>query len=321
MRAGALGLSLLSDPLDAPVLKALEDGPMSLIDLRQTVGSPPETTLRKHLKSLTELGLLMKCRQPGFPGPVTYELTPSGRGLCTAAAAAEAWLKTAPGGPMQFGRPVAKSAIKSVVDAWTTKMARALAAKPLSLTELDRLLPSVNYPALERRLTAMRLAGQIEPMPGRAGSTPYRVTRWMREAVGPLIAAANWESRHHLTGREPLGRLDFEAILLLALPLVTLPSTANGICQLTVDLSSGRQDVAGGAVVVVENGQPVSCAANLSTESRSIVRGPGAAWLAALMGEIQTGILFEGDKDLGEDVVSALARLCARQLSAPLTAI
>jgi DNA-binding HxlR family transcriptional regulator len=321
VRAGALGLTLLSDPLDAPILKALEDGPMPLIDLRQTVGSPAETTLRKHLKSLTDLGLLTKCQQPEFPGPVTYELTSSGRELCTAAAATEAWLKTAPGGPMPFGRPVAKSALKSVVDAWTTKMARALAVKPLSLTELDRLLPSVNYPALERRLTAMRLAGQIEPMPGRAGSTPYRVTRWMREAVAPLIAAANWESRHHPTGREPLGRLDFEAILLLAIPLVTLPSAASGTCQLTVDLPNSRQDVAAGVAVAIENGYPVSCTANLSTESTSTVRGPGPAWLAVLMGEIQTGILFDGDKDLGEDLVSALARLCARQLPTPLTAI
>lgn len=222
---------------------------------------------------------------------------------------------------MEFGRPVAKSAIKSVVDAWTTKMLRALAAKPLSLTELDRLLPSVNYPALERRLTAMRLAGQVEAIPSRAGSTPYRVTRWLREAVGPLIAAANWESRHDPPGGESLGRLDVEAILLLAIPLVTLPSTANGTCRLTVDLSNSGHGAAAGAVVVVENGRPVSCAANLSTESTSTVRGPGPSWLAALMGEVETGILFEGDNELGEELVTALARLCTRQLSASLTAL
>jgi DNA-binding HxlR family transcriptional regulator len=321
MRAGALGLSLLSDPLDAPVLKALEDGAMPLIDLRQTVGSPAETTLRKHLRSLTELGLLARSQQPEFPAAVTYELTPSGRELCTAAASVEAWLRTAPEGPTQFGRPAAKSAIKSVVDGWTTKILRALAAKPLSLTELDRLLPSVNYPALERRLTAMRLAGQIEAIPGRAGSTPYRVTRWLREAVGPLIAAANWEGRHNPPGREPIGRLDVEAALLLAIPLVTLRSTASGTCMLTVDLSNSRQDAAAGAVVVVENGQPVSYAANLGAESTATVRGPGSAWLAALMGEVETGIIFEGDKDLGEDLVTAMVRLCARQTRAPLTAV
>lgn len=221
---------------------------------------------------------------------------------------------------MQFGRPVAKSAIKSVVDAWTTKIVRALAAKPLSLTELDRLLPSVNYPAIERRLTAMRLAGQIEAIRGRAGSTPYRVTPWLREAVGPLVAAANWESTHHPTAREPLGRLDFEAILLLAIPLLTLPSKASGTCQLTVDFSSSHQELAG-AVVVVENGRPVSCAANQTTKSTSTVRGPGPAWLAALTGEFQTGILFEGDRDLGEELVTALARFCAQHFPAHLTAI
>lgn len=318
MRAGAYGLSLLSDPLDVQVLRALEGGELSLIDLRREVGSPPQTTLRKHLKALTHLDLLVRTRQHEFPATVTYALNSSGFGLLAAADAVEGWLATSPNGPLPLGWPAAKSAIKALVDGWTTKMLRALAAKPLSLTELDRLLAGVNYPALERRLTAMRFAGQVEAVPGRAGSTPYRVTRWLREAIGPLLAAANWEGRHNPPNREPLGRLDVEAIFLLAMPLVTLPPSMEGTCRLAVDLSNGGHHTLAGVVVAIEQGKPVSCAADLRAEAASTAAGSSSEWLHALTGENGTGIFYEGDGDVAEALVGALRRVYMRQ-SANLT--
>jgi len=187
-------------------------------------------------------------------------------------------------------------------------MVRALAARPLSLTELDRLLSGVNYPALERRLAAMRLSGQAIPAPGRAGSTPYQVSPWLREAIAPLIAAANWERRHTPSGREPLGRLDVEAIFLLAAPLLDLPAGVEGTCRLVVDVSNGRQHTLAGAVVAVERGRTISCTSDLRADVSSTAAGTAAAWLEALGGGDQLGLDLEGDGELAEALIDALRR-------------
>ena len=51
-------------------------------------------------------------------------------------------------------------------------MMRALAARPLSLTELDSLISDLSYPALERRLSSMRIAGLVEAQPSQRGRRP-----------------------------------------------------------------------------------------------------------------------------------------------------
>jgi DNA-binding HxlR family transcriptional regulator len=313
MRAGAHGLSLLSDPLDAHVFRALEDGPLSLIALRQAAGLPPQTTLRKHLKSLTRQALLVRTQPREFPAAVTYELSAAGLELCAAAKSVESWLTTSPSGSLPLGDPTTKRAIKSLIDAWTTKMLRALVAKPLSLTELDRLLTGVDYPALERRLTAMRLAGLVEAARRSGGNTPYRVTRWLREAVGPLIITADWEGRHGMAGSEPLGRLDIETIFLLAMPLVRLPSSFDGTCHLTVDLSGGDLGSPAGVAVAVEEGRPVSCNALRGSERTSSAVGSGTTWLAVLSGSSEAPIAFEGDRHLAQALVAGLRRVCTPQ--------
>ena len=58
----------------------------------------------------------------------------------------------APEGPLALGSSTAKSAIKALVEGWGTNMIRALAARPLSLTELNGLISGLSYPSLERRL-------------------------------------------------------------------------------------------------------------------------------------------------------------------------
>lgn len=309
MRAGAYGLSLLSDPLDVQVLKSLESGPLPLIDLRRAVGSPPQTTLRKHLKALTGLGVLVRTRQRQFPAAVTFELSPSGLELLGAATSLSTWLAAAPDGSLSLGDPAAKSAIKALVDAWTTKMLRALAAKPLSLTELDRLLAGVNYPALERRLGALRLAGLVEPAPARSGHSPYRVTRWLREAVGPLVAGASWEREQTPGASKALGRLDVEAIFLLAVPLLQLPTTVDGSCRLAVDVSNGRQEALAGAVVTVDQGRPVACSSDLTDPASGTVEGPADAWLKALRSEDENGIEVDGDHALVDALMAGLRRV------------
>lgn len=308
MRAGGYGLLLLSDLLDAMVLRELEPGPRPLMELRTAVGSPPETTLRKHLKRLVALGIVVRTRQVEFPAPVSYELSASGRELAYTSHAVAAWLAAAPGGPLQIGTAAAKSAIKALVDGWTTKILRALAAKPLSLTELDRLLSAVNYPALERRLSAMRSAGQIVPGSGRNGSTPYSVTSWLREAARPLAAAASWERLHGSEDCPPLGRLDIETIFLLVTPLLALPSGLKGSCRLAVDLSDGRRETCVGTVVTIERGRTVSCVSDRRARATSSVVGPTDSWLNVLSGRGGSGLECGGGGGLGDAVLGGLPR-------------
>ncbi len=51
-----------------------------------------------------------------------------------------------------------------------------LAFKPMSLTELDSAIAELSYPALERRLSSMRMANLIEARPSRGTRIPYAVT-------------------------------------------------------------------------------------------------------------------------------------------------
>lgn len=312
MRAGAYGLSLLSDPLDGRVVRALEPGPLPLIDLRRRLGSPPETTLRKHLKRLTELGLLSRVKGSGFPGAVSHELTLSGRDLTQTADALSAWLAAAPEGPVQLGTAQARNATKALIDGWDAKILRALAAKPLSLTELDRLLAEINYPALERRLSSMRLAGQIAPAPCRNGSTPYRVTGWLRAAVRPLASAAGWERRYAFEEPEPLGRIDVEALFLLSVPLLDLQPTLEGQCRLAVESSNGGGGTRAGIVVAMERGRPVSCLSDLSAAASSYAAGTPATWLNVLSGGPTTELEVGGDRELGDGVASGLREALMR---------
>ena len=55
-RAGTQALRLLSTPINVFVLQALAEGPHSLVDLRREAGSPPQTTMRGHLRTLAEQG-------------------------------------------------------------------------------------------------------------------------------------------------------------------------------------------------------------------------------------------------------------------------
>ena len=217
---------MLSTPINVYVLQALAEGPRSLVDLRRHAGSPPQTTMRGHLRTLAKTEVVVRRRQNDFPGSLDFELTPTGEELWLVAKVLRVWLRNAPEEPLALGSSAAKSAVKALVEGWGTSMVRALAARPLSLTELNGLINGLSYPSLERRLGAMRLAGQIQRTPGRGRGTPYAVTDWLRRAIGPLGVAARWERMHAPEATAPIRRLDAEAAFLLAIPLVRLRKTS-----------------------------------------------------------------------------------------------
>lgn len=307
MRAGGYALSLLSVPLNVHVLKALDEEPRPLIDLRRAVGSPPQTTMRVHLRTLTEIGVLERRRQRDFPGAVDYELGGPGRELLTVGRMLQAWLAGSPDGPVPLGSVAAKSATKALVDGWSSTIVRALAARPLSLTELNKLISGLSYPSLERRLGALRLAGLIEPRPSSAKGTPHAVTDWLRQAIAPLAAAARWERQHVSTDSPPIGRLDVEAAFLLTVPLSRLPAELSGDCRLAVELRNGGvEPPLAGVMVSVEEGRVTSCVSRMRGTAAAWASGGAAAWIAAVLDRDTAQLEVGGDCDLAISLVDGL---------------
>lgn len=307
MRAGGYSLSLLSVPLNAQVLQALERERTSLIDLRRAVGSPPQTTMRSHLRTLTEHGILERRRQNEFPGSLDYELAQPGREFLGVAAVLQTWLDNSPQAPIPLGSGVAKKAIKALVDGWSSAIIRALAARPLSLTDLNRLISSLNYPSLERRLAAMRQVGQIEPHPDRTRATPYAVTDWLRRSVAPLAAAARWERRHIPDATTPIARSDIESAFLLAVPLTAASSEVTGSCRLAVEVRNGGHEPAlAGVQVGLRKGQVESCFARLEGAVDASISGSVSGWIRALTEGDVDGLEVGGESQLGWNLLEGL---------------
>jgi DNA-binding HxlR family transcriptional regulator len=312
-------LTLLATPISGTVLLALSEGPKRLVDLRRACGSPAQTTLRAHLRELEGFGAIEKRRGSSFPAAIECELTSAGRELLFVASAIERWLGTAPEGQLPFGTPEAKAAIKALVDGWTSTMLRALAARPLSLTELDGVVTGLSYPSLERRLGAMKLAGQVQACPGEGEGkgTPYTVTGWLRLGIAPLAAAAAWERRHLPEDSSPIGRIDTEAAFLLTLPLLRLPPQLSGSCRLGVEMNKGRDRRLVGAMAHVEKGRIASCNVRLDSNPDAWATGSTGAWLRAVIGADVDGLELGGDQRLARALLEGLhgslfARLAAK---------
>jgi DNA-binding HxlR family transcriptional regulator len=288
VRAGGTVLSLIAGPLSVPILRAHLEGPLRLPDLRERIGGAAQTTLRGQVGNLRAIGALERHVRSGMPYTVENELTEVGRGVLGVATIVEGWLAQAPQGSIPLGSEPAKGAIRALVGAWGSTTLRALAARPLSLTELSSVIPDLSYPALERRLSAMRAARQIELRPeGGRGAKPYAVTEWTRQAVGPLTAAGRCECEHLAELTEPLTRIDIEAAFLLAVPLVDLTVNYSGSCLLAVDTGSGNEGESrerlAGVHVEIKEGDVASCVSRLKQEPSTWALGTVSSWLDAIL--------------------------------------
>jgi DNA-binding HxlR family transcriptional regulator len=309
MRAGGEALSLLAAPLNVHILQTLEEEPKALLELRRAVGSPPQSTMRLYSRNLTERGVIDRRRKAEFPGSAEYEITAAGRDLLGVAKVLQEWLQASPDGSIQLGTPSSKSATKALVEGWSTNVIRAIAARPLSLTELNRLIPKVSYPSLERRLGALRLAALVEAHQGDGRGTPYVATEWLRRAIVPLASAAAWERRYRSEAAQPIGRLDVEAAFLLAVPLMEVPADFDGKARLSVEIQGGSSPVFAGVLVCWEEGRVTSCSSRLEGEAAAWVSGSPVAWLNRLTGADGRSLEIGGDIPMAERIISSLAAL------------
>ncbi len=319
VRAGGTVLALIAAPLSIPILRAHLEGPMRLPDLRERIGGAAQTTLRGQVGNLRGIGALERHVRGGMPYTVENELTPVGKGVLAVVETVEAWLSRAPQGPIVLGSESAKGAIRALIGGWSSTMLRALAARPLSLTELSSVINDHSYPALERRLSAMRAARQLEPRPnGGRGSKPYGVTKWTRQAVAPIAAAGRCECRHLAQSTNPLARLDIEAAFLLAVPLVDLEVTRSGSCLLAVDTGSAGSaqaaDRLAGVGVEVEQGSIVACNSRFADSPKTWALGSARAWVDALLEGQADRLRIGGEQvELAEELIRRLyLRLTAR---------
>jgi DNA-binding HxlR family transcriptional regulator len=290
---------------------------MPLMELRQAIGSPPPTTTRTRLRQLTELGILHRDRQSEFPGSVEYALGRAGDDLVEVTSVLRAWLEKAPGGPISLASTKARGVIKALADGWSSSVVRALAAAPISLTELDRLIADLNYPSLERRVSAMKMASLIRPWDGKSRGTPYTVTPWMREGVAPLLASAAWERSYLEDSSAYFGASDVEAVCLLASPLIEVSEALSGDCRLAVHLrQDGGRGIAG-AVLKVRGGRVESCICRLQEVADAWVSGTARAWFQALATEDITDLESGGDCALAAAIVAGLGRRLSGHCALP----
>ncbi len=280
-RTGTRVLTVLAAPLNALILSTLaQQGPRRLVELRRETGSP-QTTLRAHLKELSEVGAIAKRRLHPFPSVREYVLTNrAGTELRFVARILEGWLANAPRESLALGSEEARAAVKALVEGWSSTMLHSLATGPVTLAELDRAVESLSCQSLERRLGAMRRAGLVEgKKPASSKSTSYEVTEWLRRGAAPLAAAIRWERNHLAAVTAPIAPVDAESGLLLAIPLLRLPAEMSGSCRLGVEFDDGGERNLVGVTVGVEEGRIASCTTRLDSSPGSWATGSTAAWL------------------------------------------
>jgi DNA-binding HxlR family transcriptional regulator len=318
VRSGAQTLTLLSSHRNCLILRALAEGPKRQIELRRAAGSPAQTTLRAHLRALEDAGAITKQRRNAFPGALEYELEKPGGDLLAVASVLERWLADAPGGSLAPSHDAAKAAVKALVGGWSTPILRALAARPVSLTELDKVVAELNYPSLERRLTAMRLAGLVEALPANGRGTPYAATDWTRQAVAPIAAAIHWERRNAPDRTPAIGHLEAETGLLLAIPLLQLPTDLSGECRMAVEIPNGAEPRLAGVTVDVRAGRIDGLTSRLGGKPNAWASGSAAAWLRTVIEADSDSLELGGDCALALALLEGLhRRLFGRSLRTP----
>lgn len=221
-------LSLLSDAVNASILRSLIHGPMPVSELPNHLCPVSRTTRFARLRDLENLGVIVRERQPGTP-PVAYcALSLAGQDLLAVVKQFARWLMLAPDGPSSPDQVSGAQRIKALAVAWDTTALRWLAERPCSLIELDALSPrEVSYHEVRKAREALSEAGLIAPVPSADRGQPYVPTKWARRSAGCIVAAIRWEKQHLAAHAQPSWATEIETLSLLrpARPDKALPPT------------------------------------------------------------------------------------------------
>lgn len=302
--AGGRALELLAVPLIGRILLRLSDGPKRLVELQVETGPVPQTTLRTHLKGLEEIGAVVRRGREDAPGVVEFGLGEPGEAMLEVVASIERWLALMPREPLSFGTDGGKAALKALLGGWSATILRSLAEQPQSLSELAGSIRMVSYPAVERRLAALRLSGLVEAQESDGKGTPYAVTDWLRQSVAPIASAVHWEQHYLSEDAVAVTPVDAETIFLLALPALSVATSLSGSCLMGMQLNGHEEDLAG-VVADVRRGK-VSCRPEVDDRTDAWAKGEPPAWIRAMLGMERDHLDVGGRRRLAEALVKGL---------------
>jgi hypothetical protein len=103
-----------------------------------------------------------------------------------------------------------------------------------------------------------------------------------------------------------LRRIDIEAALLLAAPLVELDAGTSTVCRVAVELGNGPGADYAGVLVTVEEGKPTSWLSRLNGKADSWASGSVADWLLWFTGREDERLEFGGDPSVAMALVESL---------------
>jgi hypothetical protein len=286
VRTGSRTLEMLASSISSQILRSLSNGPLSMDDLGDDLGSTIELPGRDsdHLEA---------------------RITPSGREMLFVSNTLEDWLAKAPNGLLPFGGDGATEAIEALADSWSSTMLHSLAEGPRSLGELDGASDAAGYRSTGRCLDAMRLSGQLEARRGGGVGAAYSVTDWLRRGVAPIVAAARMEHRH-LAGSPEVLPLDVEAAFMLSVPLLRLPVDLSGSCRLALELDGAVAEQAAGVMVRVEEGRIVACTPSLQGSPEAGATGDLDTWFDSVIQAEDDDMELGGKGDLAMALVHGL---------------
>lgn len=241
------------------------------------------------------------------PDEPTLGITKAGMESLPVASAVEYWLLKAPGGPMAYAEPRAEEAIEALSKGWGMGLIHALANGPMSPAALERAL-GLDRSLIMAVLEPMQRAGEVDARDGEGEDATYAVTDWTRRAVGPILLAARMERRTASETRDmiPIDGLDLESAMMLALPLLRLPTDLSGSCRLVFRITAGPQPPRAGVTVGVEEGRVVSCAPGLDNDAPAEASGNVRVWFRAVIDGAVKRLDYSGNPKVPRTVVRHL---------------
>jgi DNA-binding HxlR family transcriptional regulator len=291
LRAGVLALLVLSDSLNLAALRQLGGGPLTAAELLGTLRASRATRF-KRLRTLEELGLIVREKHSGWPPPTYCRLSDAGHSLLAVAEHFEAWLacrqRRVGSGELERSRT-----IKALASGLGSTLVRWLAERPRSTTELEALTPrEISHHDIKRALHALSDVGLAEPLPRRKGRRhPYALTAKGREAAAPIAAALHWERDLHADPDPAWEGLAAETLLYLAAPLALVPVEFEGTCAMSID----EHDAVS---ITVSGGRLLARALAPGEAVEAEVRGSGSSWLTMLVSGRPGELELTGDANL-----------------------
>jgi DNA-binding HxlR family transcriptional regulator len=299
--AGALtALDLLGAERTEPVLRSLLDGALQPTQIETILPQYAHATLLETLKRQQSAGSLTRER---LPHATRYELTAPGAALLGVADVLGAWAGRFDG----TGRQELPTwqMTRALHVGWEAGILQLLSDGALRRPEIGSRLP-LSHDRLQGRLGALRQAGLLETI-GQGRGAEHGVARFGRQAMGAVIAAAEWQHLHRDGGRSWRGGpVHVSTALVVAAPLLALSPRRNGTAIVTVSSGYADEPPAGFALHLAHGAFAGAGPARQATPT-AWLHGSPDGWSAAVT---RTGAIDElevtGDASFASELIDQL---------------